>query len=271
METADNPQSVPILQQPHSARDLLARLALAFSVFAFLVPLGIAAVVLGHISEARLRSGPSLADENDRYLARAALWIAYLQLALVLLMAVVAWGLFHGVAEGFQRDAMVQRIFRASDELRTLDPESAREAESTAHNLVNELIAIEDQVYRENGAYVCDVDGLVATGLEGATDAENRALAGRLADSPYLYEIRDCTPVTKEFAKYLPEARYTLIAVPRLPRMPEGSASFCSDQGGVVHTSHGRTSLDCFDREKSSPLEPAAKPEAGPEVPRILR
>jgi hypothetical protein len=65
---------------------------------------------------------------NGKGLARAALWIAYLQLALVSLVAVVFWGLFDSIAEGFQRAGA--GVLREHDEQRTLDQQSAQEAES---------------------------------------------------------------------------------------------------------------------------------------------
>ena len=257
MDPAQSPHPAPDLKALPPARDPLARLALGLSIFAFLPPFGIAAVVLGHVAESRMTSGNGAA--NDRKTARAALWIAYLQLALVGLIAVVVWGLFQNVADGFRGDAMVQRVFRVSDQFKTLDPESARQAEETARTLLNEFIAIEDQVHRKDGSYICQINELAWTGLEDSTDAERSALAARIADSPYIYEVRDCTPVAGDS----PERRYTLVAVPRSPRMPEGSAIFCTDRSGVIRSSHGRTSLDCLNHEKS------ASPE--PEIPRILK
>lgn len=258
MDPADSPQPAPAPSSPGGSP--LARLALGLSIFAFLLPLGIAAVVLGHIAEARMDSA---SPANDWKTACAALWIAYIQLALVGLIAVVGWGLFHDVARGFQQDAIVERIFRGSDQLRPLDPESARDAENTARTLLDQLIAIEDEVHRKDGSYICNVNELVFNGLEGATDAEKRALAESLADSPYIYEIRDCHPIDKDLVKDSTEPCYTLIAVPRSPRMPQGSAIFCSDQTGVIHDSRGGTSLDCLKKDFSSPAQP--------EIPRILK
>ena len=240
MDNGHSPQPAPPTPPAPPARDLLARLALGFSIFAFLVPLGIAAIVMGHVAESRMESGAGAV--NDKKVARAALWIAYLQLAMVGLIAVVGWGLFHSLAEGFQRDAMVQRVFRSSDQFRTLDSDSAREAELTAGNLVYELVAIEDQSRSKQGSYICQVNELLWTGLLDQTDAEKRALATRVGETPYLFEIKDCNPGTEEPS----QARYVLAAVPRRPRMPEDSTVFCTDQDGVVRFVRGGTSVDCF-------------------------
>lgn len=212
----------------------LARLALGLSILAFIPPFGIAAVVLGHIAESRIEaSGGSL---NGAAKARAALWIAYLQLAIFSIVVVILWNIFRDTAEGFRRDAAVQRVLREYDDTRTLDPESAHEAEVAAQSAMYQLIAIEDQIkkQREDGSYVCQVYGLLEKGADGSTEAEKRAFAARVLQSPYLFNLINCQP-----------GQYTLAAVPKTPRMPEHSAVFCADETGAIRVSRGRTSVDC--------------------------
>jgi hypothetical protein len=230
---AHNDSSTPSV--PTASTCGLARLALGLSIFAFIPPFGIAAVVLGHIAENRIEaSGGSL---NGGAKARAALWIAYLQLAVFSIVGVILWNIVHDTAEGFRRDAAVQRVFREYDDTRPLDPESAHEAELAAQSAMYQLIAIEDQIkkQREDGSYVCQVYGLLENGPAGATDAEKRAFAMRVQQSPYLFDIVNCQP-----------EQYTLTAVPRTPRMPEHSAIFCSNETGAIRVSRGRTSVDCL-------------------------
>jgi len=219
----------------------MARAALGLSIFAFVLPLGIAAIVIGHIAERQTDEETA----NGNATARAALWIAYLQIALLTLILVVVGGLFYGTARGFQRDAMVQRVFRANDQMQPLDAESAREAEGAALTIVNQLIAIEDQIrrHREDGGYSCEFNEVIDTGLDGTTDAEKKTFDLRVAQSPYAFAFSHCNPTTGG----IPSAAYQLTAIPRPPRMPEGSAIFCADQTGLVRRVHGRTSLDCFD------------------------
>jgi hypothetical protein len=164
--------------------------------------------------------------------------------SLVSLMAVVFWGLFGSIAESFQRDALVQRVLREHDEQQTLDQQSAREAESAAKMLVYQLIAIEDEIrqYSEEGRYSCQVNQLVTTGMKGMTEAERRGLEPRIMESPYLFEISRCSLDAADPVK----PGYVLTAVPRSPRMPEGSATFCADQTGVVLQLRGGTSVDCL-------------------------
>jgi hypothetical protein len=240
MESAsESPRSSP---GPPTSCSSMARAALGLSVVAFVPPLGISAIVLGHMAKGRIAASGGLL--NGKGLARAAWWIAYLQLALVSLVAVVFWGLFGSIAEGFQRDALVQRVLREHDEPQTLDQQSAREAESAAKMLVYQLIAIEDEIrqYSEEGRYSCQVNQLVTTGMKGMTEAERRGLEARIMESPYLFEISRCSLGTADPVK----PGYVLTAVPRSPRMPEGSATFCADQTGVVLQLRSGTSVDCL-------------------------
>jgi hypothetical protein len=229
--------------QPTPSLRLMAWMALGLSIFAFIPPLGIAALVLGHMAERHIASKESSTD-SDQPIARAALWIAYLQLALLSMAAAFGWGFFHDTADEFQRDPLVQRFFRESDKRNPLDPESARDAESTAQDIVYQLVAINEQVRRhsEDGGYACAIYQLTQTGVEGVSEAEKHAFFNRVQQSPYIYGISACDPS----AHGMTTAAYNLTAVPMPPRMPENSAIFCSDQSGVVLTIRGGTSIDCF-------------------------
>jgi hypothetical protein len=247
--THANPQPSPTSSRLSAPIHRFSQIALGLSIFAFIPPLGIAAVVLGHIAEQRIDSSAGLL--NGKTTARAALWIAYLQIALVTLTLLFMWSLFHETARGFQRDALVQRVLRASDQMQPLDPQSAQEAEGTAQTLVYQVIAIEEQVqrHRENGSYACQLSQLIDAGLEGSTDAEKRAVAVRVLESPYMFQISNCNPMTGG----MESAAYILAAVPRPPRMPQGSAIFCANQTGVVRRARGRTSLDCIESGQPMP------------------
>jgi hypothetical protein len=240
----DPDDSIPSIAQnspPSSATNhALARAALVLSIFAFLPPLGLAAIVMGHIAEKR-----SLASLlNGRSMARAALWIAYIQLVLVLSMSFILWTAFRRMALSFQRDAIVQRFFRSSDREQPLDTAAAADAEQTARAILTELIAIQDQYRRDSksGLYACRINELVESGVEGATEAEKLAFYQRVSDSPYMFEISWCNPADG----YSSDAAYFLSAVPLHPRMPEGSAIYCADQTGTLRQVRTGLSLDCL-------------------------
>jgi Domain of unknown function (DUF4190) len=223
-----------------AGRHALARAALIVSIFAFLPPLGLAAIVMGHVAENRSIANP----QNGKSMARAALWIAYIQLLVVLSATFIFWTAFHQMAISFQRDAMVQSFFRSSDREQPLDQGEAAEAEHTARTILIQLIAIEDQYRRDskNGLYACHINELVEDGLEGTTEAEKRAFYQRIADSAYMFEISDCDR-GDENSK---EGGYFLTAVPRHPRMPEGSAIYCANESGEMRQVRTGTSLDCL-------------------------
>ena len=236
--------SIPSIAQ-HSAparvpNHALARTALVMSIFAFLPPLGLAAIVMGHIAEKRGVPNPL----NGRSMARAALWIAYIQLVLVLSTSFILWTAFRRMAMSFRRDALVQSLFRSSDREQPLESGEVADAERTARIILTQLVAIQDQYRRDSkfGLYSCRINELVERGLEGTTESEKRAFYQRLTDSPYMFEISSCNPEDGDSNS----AAYFLSAVPRHPRLPDGSAIYCADQTGTIRQVRSGISLDCL-------------------------
>ena len=246
MDDGDCIPNLATEQAPSGAgRRALARAALIVSIFAFLPPLALAAIIMGHVAEHSAEHIPEQrSPQNGQPMARAALWIAYIQLLVVLSAMFIFWTAFRQMAISFQRDAMVQSFFRSSDREQPLDQGEAAEAEHTARTILNQLIAIEDQYRRDskNGFYACHINELVEDGLEGTTEAEKRAFYQRIADSAYMFEISDCNSGNED-AK---DAAYFLTAVPRHPRMPEGSAIYCANETGEMRQVRAGTSLDCL-------------------------
>jgi Na+-driven multidrug efflux pump len=117
----DPGNSIPNLEKQSAPSGAVShavvRAALVVSIFAFLPPLALAAIVMGHIAEKRGVASP----RNGRSMARAALWIAYIQLLIVLSVTFIFWTAFRRTAISFQRDALVQRFFRSSDREQPLD------------------------------------------------------------------------------------------------------------------------------------------------------
>ena len=220
----------------------MALAALALSVFAFIPPLGIAAVVLGHISSRDITA--SQGKLNGKAIARAALIIGYLQMFLLTVAAVVVWLVLGVTVQDFRRDALVQRVLRESSANATLNYASAREEENTARVLMIQMVAIEDQYYRGYRNYRCSVSELSQVGVEGSTPAERRAFYERLQASAYIFELRGCD--SEKSAS--PALGYKLTAVPRAPRMPPGSLIYCADETGTVLQTSSATSVDCFDQ-----------------------
>ncbi|HEY6270858.1 MAG TPA: DUF4190 domain-containing protein [Terriglobales bacterium] len=237
MDSADN--TAPTNAGPaRSSR--MAFAAIILSVFAFILPFGVAAVVLGHLAARRIDASRGML--NGKATARAALIIAYLQMSLVLVVALVGWQLFHLTVRDFRRDALVQRVFRDADSRAPLDATSAREEEITAQALTIQIVAIQDRHYRVGQGYLCSIGELVQAGIEG-TPAEKEAFNERLRQSAYNFELSVCSSGSDGSLL----ARYDLTGVPRTPRMPTGSATYCADETGAVKQMRGGTSVDCFD------------------------
>ncbi len=243
MDATDSAATSPDVRPVRHSR--MAFAAVAFSIFAFIPPFGITAVVLGHLSSRRIAASRGLL--NGKATAQAAMIIGYVQMFLLAVATVLIWQALHLTVQDFRHDALVQRVLRETDARQTLDSTSARQQEIAAQALVIEMVAIEDQYHRQNQqGYLCSIDGLLQTGVEGATPAEKRALYERLQASAYMFEVRGCTATDTD--SDTPAAGYKLTAVPRSPRMPDGSLIFCADETGTVEQIRSATSIDCFDR-----------------------
>jgi len=246
--------------EPRPARhSRMATVALVLSIFAFIPPLGIAAIVLGHISKRRILASHGLL--NGEATARAALIIGYTQAALVTAFVLVLWQVLGMTVEDFRRDAMVQRVLRTSDTNQVPDYETAREEEMTARALLFQMSGMEAEHHRKSEqGYLCSLGALLeAGGVEGSTPAEKRAFAERIWHSRYNFEVQGCTPDDSKEAT----PQYRLTAVPRWPQTPSGkgqwcadekgtftricSPVFCADESGSVKQIYGGTSADCFD------------------------
>jgi hypothetical protein len=85
-----------------------------------------------------------------------------------------------------------------------------------------------------------------------------------LRQSAYIFELRECDSENGKLA-----TAYKLTAVPRSPRMPEGSQVLCADETGTVKQINGGTSADCYDHGHVvvKPAERAS--ENPPEAPAV--
>jgi hypothetical protein len=237
----------------------LATAAVVLSVFAFIPPLGIAALVLGHVSGRYIKA--SRGALNGAATALAALIIAYAQLLMVAVALIFVWPALRLTVDNFRRDSMVQRVLRTSDNNQVPDSVTAGEEAATARSLMIQLAGIEERYHRKTGqGYLCRIPDVVqASEGDEAAPAEKHAFADRLQQSRYIFEIQACTP---EIVGDSP-AKYKLTAVPRWPQMPDAHGTWCADakgeftltcspilcadETGVVRQTYGGTSADCFE------------------------
>lgn len=219
----------------------MAATAVILSVVAFIVPLGIAALVLAFFSKKAIASsGGALKGEET---AKAAIIIASIQLALTVAVALFTWNVASAIISQFHRDQMVQHAFRDYDNTKMLDLDSAHDEEAVAEEVITQLMVIEEQSYRKTGRYACSVPELIGfgAGVEGASIPEMRMLYKKIDRKSYVYEVTRCTRDFNSTTAY-----YTLLAVPVPSRMPKSSAVYCADEMGTLQRSLGGTSVDCL-------------------------
>lgn len=163
--------------------DRMALAALLLSIFAFIPPCGIAAVVMAHVASRRIAASRGV--PNGAATARAAMIIAYVQMSLVAVALVLGWGVLSAILPGFRSDPLVQRVLREADARATLDDASAREQEITARGLITQLVAIQDQYHRTNGqGFLCTIGELAAAGRKVPRLRRSRPSPSACANPP---------------------------------------------------------------------------------------
>lgn len=218
----------------------MALAAVILSVVAFIIPLGITALILAFFAKRNVARDSSLHGEGT---AKAAMVIASVQLVLTLLLLLVTWGIISAAITQFRNDQMVQHLLRDYDDEKMLDHDSARDEEQIAEGVMTELMVLQEQSYRNTGRYVCSMDELVGFKRppESVSTPELRLLYKNTERKSYVYEITRCSRNPNAMI-----AQYTVIAVPIPTRMPKESAIFCGDETGTMRRSSGNTSVDCI-------------------------
>ena len=208
---------------PEPTLNKMALASLILSIFTFIVPLGVAAIVLGHISRAQIaRSG---GRQKGTGMAFAGLIIGYLQLALVSLVVVgmmSVWREFRGNLdrESYLRDAILDRLAHG-------DPSKAK-PERTARHQQSALAALriirdkqKDYLAAHTGeGYACQ---LYELGLDSLDDTEWKSL---LVDSDYDIKILRCSLINGP--------NYVVLAIPRSDGNLADAITYCLDQANGI-------------------------------------
>jgi hypothetical protein len=213
--------SQPVAIQPVTSNMAIASLALSF--LAFIFPLGIASVVLGHIS--RTQIAKSNGRQTGTGLAFAGLILSYLQLIVVGLIGlglVAAW-------QSLNRDLDRHPDARAAliERLKNGDPShpSAAQIEEHRQNTVDalRLLAARQNEYLANHpdeGYACQLY------LLGWDPAGQNELTLHLRNSHYDIKIDQCRGTD--------DNRYAVVAIPRSGNNPPDSPVYCLNQTGVI-------------------------------------
>jgi hypothetical protein len=201
----------------------MALASLLLSIFTIIVPLGIAAIVLGHISRVQVaRSG---GREKGMGIALAGLVIGYLQLALVVLLAlglVRVWREFRPELDRKPsiRAALLDRIAHGDPDKVTPD-KTARHQQSALAAL--RIIHAKQANYlaaHPGDGYACQ---LYLLGVDPSRESE---LGTLLAGSDYDVKILRCSQVDGP--------NYVVLAIPRTEGNPGDAPIYCLDQANGI-------------------------------------
>ena len=218
---------VPTTRLPTST-PLVNRMAIAsfaLSFLTFIVPVGIAAVVMGHISRRQIAN--SQGRQTGTGWAFAGLIISYLQLAVVALLMVAAVGLWSDINRHLDRDhyvraALVERIMNGDP-----DHPSAAVMAKNGKNLIDALHVIQErqEAYqaRNAGSYACQLIYLENLGTEDE-------LIVLVRNSHYKVEVR-CGGMNESKTAIV---QYSVIAMPNRTANPPNAPSYCADETKTI-------------------------------------
>ena len=222
----ERPAPTPTLhagsRKPPLSKMALASLILSF--FSLIVPFGIAALVLGHMSRNRIaKSGGRL---RGGWFAFAGLILGYIQAPVGALLFLGGIGFLYQFNQELSkhrdvRGALVERI-ENGDPYKVTTTDEAKH-QQTALDALRMIRARQDEYLRAHPdeGYACSLNQL---GYELNPQSELSAL---VINSRYAVNVRQC--------KAANEVRYVVLAIPNsnfnLPDSPE----FCMDSTGVIY------------------------------------
>jgi len=200
----------------------MAMVSLVLSCIAFIVPLGVAAIVMGHMSRAQI--GRSGGKQSGAGLAFAGLILSYLQLASMLILGVGLLSVWHRMNQEldknpFARAALTEQLLHGGTPSAGENRRHTIDALRLIHARETEYLA-----QHPNEGYTCELAKL-------ASYADHDELSMHLASSHYLIDIHQC--------RGWDDQRFAAVAIPRSDSNPRGAPVYCVDQTGVIRASDG--------------------------------
>jgi hypothetical protein len=201
----------------------MAIASLALSFVAVILPLGIASVVMGHVS--RKQIAKSQGRQTGTGLAFAGLIISYLQLVVVALIGAGLVTTLFGLKGELDRhpDARAALVAR----FKNGDPyhPNATQIEQHRQNAVDalRLLAARQSQYlaaHPDEGYACQIY-LLQPGASGESE-----LDVHLRNSHYDIKIEQCRGTS--------DNRYAVVAIPRSESNPPDSPIYCLNQTGII-------------------------------------
>jgi len=215
----------------------MALASLILSFFSLIVPFGIAAVALGHVS--RNQIAKSAGRLRGTWLAFAGLILAYLQLCVAAALFLAAGGLWLEFnqkmgKEPYVRAALVERI-KNGDPYKVTVADGAKHQQNALEAL--RLIQTRQRQYlsdHPDEGYACGLDQL------GYHLTEDSELGTLITNSRYQMQISQCRAVN--------ELRYVVLAVPRSDFNLPDSPVYCMDSTSVIYKYSPEQSRDAVAR-----------------------
>lgn len=200
----------------------MAVASLVLSFLAFIVPLGVASVVMGHIS--RRQIARSNGQQSGAWFAFAGLILSYLQLAVVAVLVFVLVGLVLDMnkklgREPYVRAALVERLTQGDPR----HPSAAAAAENRNHAIDTlRLIRDREDSYKQSRpeGYACDLLSLTNA------DPELRQHA---IESHYQFQVV-CQPDLHTGVVH----GYSVSAVARFDAKPDDAPAYCLDSTEMI-------------------------------------
>jgi hypothetical protein len=220
------PSAQPASSQPTALQPVANPMAIAslvFSFLAFILPFGIASVVMGHIS--RKQIAKSRGRQSGTGLAFAGLIISYLQLIVLGLIGIGVVAEWYALNRELDRHPGDRALLIAGLKYGNSSHPSGAEIEQHRQSAVNalRLIAARQTDYlaaHPDEGYACQ---LYLLQFDPSGQSE---LNDQMANSRYEIRIGSCRTDS--------ESQYAVVAVPRSQFNPPDSPIYCLNQSGVI-------------------------------------
>jgi len=199
----------------------MAIASLVLSFLAFIIPLGIASVVMGHMS--RKQIARSHGRQTGTGIAFAGLIISYLQFAGVLVLCLVLAAVWREMNRDLDRNDYTRAALVAQwINLAKTSTTSNRQNAIDALKLIRARQADYLAAHPDEG-YACQFTQL------GWDPTGGEELNMRMVGSHYQISIDQCRGLNNE-------QQYVVMASPDLHSNPNGTALLCVDQTGVIRS-----------------------------------
>ena len=211
----------PAAAPPTPTLNRMAVASFGLSFLAFLLPFGIASVVMGHLSRSQIQK--SEGRQTGMPVAFAGLVISYLQIAVMVLLGMGLISFWRSLNRAMDRDPYARAAI--VEQLKLGGRPNASMVERQRQHAVDalRLIHASEMDYiaaHPDEGFACDLTKL------GWDPASGNELNLHMISSRYEIKIYQCRGMNDQ--------RYAVVAIPESRYNPPNSPVYCVDQTGVV-------------------------------------